>query len=206
MLKPVPIRLQKRITEIGGLNPHGQPLFRVVCGAERLTLIGGAWRDYDKSGNFLREVVEVREVQKYPEALERYVFEAWMPSENYGTEREWRENYTKIINGQFVDELGPYPRHGEYELVKVLEAPKSKAFVPLTEAICDALVATAVANRNLSLNVKYEFIRRRNEAEDKAKDQRLIDKIEDMGRPNYASDGKPHIIVPDMKEISKYAN
>lgn len=206
MIKPVPIRLQKRIAEIGGLNPHGQPLFRVVRGGDRLTWIGGAWRDYDKHGNFLREVVEMREVPKYPEALERYVFEAWMPPENYGTELEWRENYTKIIAAQFVEELGPYPRHGEYEMVKVLETPKTKAFVPLTEAICDALVTTAVANRNLSINVKYEFIKRRNEATEKAKEQRLIDRIEDMGRPNWAEDGKPHIIMPDMKEISKYAN
>lgn len=206
MLKPVPIRLQKRITELGGLNPHGEPLFRVVCGNERMTRIGGAWRDYDASGNFLREVVEEREVPKYPDALERYVFEAWMPPENYGTESEWRDAYTKIISGKIVQELGPYPRHGEYEMVKILETPKKKTFVPLTEAICDALVTTAVANRNLSVNVKYEFIKRRNAAAEAAKEQRLVDAIEGMGRPKWAEGDKPHIVVPDMSEISKYAN
>lgn len=206
MIRPVPVRLQKRITEIGGLNEHGQPLFRVVRGCDRLTRIGGAWRDYDANGNFLREVVEVREVLKYPEALERYVFEAWMPPENYGTEREWRENYTKIIAGKIIEELGEYPRHGEYELVRVVETPTAKAFVPLTEAICDALVTTAKANRNLSINVKYEYIRRRREKEEEAKEQRLIDAIEGMLLPKFAQDGKPHIVVPDVTEISKYTN
>lgn len=205
MLKPVPVRLQKRISEIGGLNPHGQPLFRVVRGSDRMTWIGGAWRDHDSNGNFLREVVETRQVPKYPDALERYVFEGWMPPENYGTEQEWKENFTKIIAGQFVEELGEYPRHGEYELIKVIETPKAKAFVPLTEAICDALVTTAKANRELSVNVKMEFIRRRNEREAEAKETRLIDAIEGMSRPDWAINGKPHIVVPDMKDILKYA-
>lgn len=205
MLKPVPIRLQKRITELGGLNPHGQPLFRVMRGADRMTLIGGAWKDYDNNGNFLRETVEVRNVPKYPDALERYIFEGWMPPENYGTEQEWKEQFTRIIGGNVIEELGPYPRHGEYELIRVVETPKAKAFVPLTEAICDALVTTAVANRELPLKVKMEFIRRRNEKEEAAKEQRLIDKIEGMSRPDWAIDGKPHIVVPDMKDILKYA-
>src|SRR5262249_32862908 len=117
----------------------------------------------------------------------------------------WKENFTKWISGKIIDELGPYPRHGEYELVKVIETPKKKQFVPLTEAICDALVVTAKANRNLSVNVRYEAAKARREQGEAAKEQRQSDRIEHRERPSWAAKGKPHIIVPNIKEITKYS-
>lgn len=190
---------------MGGKADNGLPLFRIVRGSDRTTFIGGAWKDYDKSGNFIREVVEVREVLKYPDAKERYIFEALIPPENYGSEREWEMMFTEWIQGVRIETLGAFPRQGEYELVKVLETPKTKQFVPLTEAICDALVTTAKLNKELPQRVKYEAARERREREEKEKDQRLIDRIEDMGRPNWAQEGKPHVIVPDISEVAKYS-
>lgn len=168
-----------------------------------MTWIGGAWKDYDANGNFLRETVEVREVPKYPEALERYVFECWMPPENYGSEREWELLFTQWIDGQRIETLGPYPRHGEYELLKVIETPKTKQFVPLTDTICEALVTTAKLNRDLPQKVKLEWIRRRNEREEAAKEQRLIDRIDEMAP---AFEGKPSVVVPTDLEVAKYSN
>jgi hypothetical protein len=205
LLKPVPARLEKRITEIGGLSPNGKPLFRVVRGIDRLTWIGGPWKDYDSNGNLVREVTEMRNVPKYPDAIDKYVFEAWMPPENYGSETEWELLFTKWVNGQRIETLGPFPREGEYELVKVLETPRTKKPVPLTDTICEALVTTAKANRELSFNVKLEAIRRRREREEQAKEQRLIDRLDDMAFPEWSRDGKPHIVVPSVSEVFKYS-
>jgi len=202
MLKPVPVRLQKRITEMGGKADNGFPLFRIVRGCDRFTHIGGKWNDFDKnSGALIRSVVEVRHVPKYPEAMERYIFEALCPPENYGTEREWNQMFTEWIDGQRIETLGPYPREGEYELVKVLETPTTRQFVPLTDTICDALVTTAKLNKELPARIKYEAAQERRKREEEAKEQRMIDKINDLAPADFTT--KPYIIHPGLKQEKK---
>jgi hypothetical protein len=201
MIKPVSHRLQKRITDIGGLAENGQPLFRVMRGCDRFTLIGGEWKKYDKSGNYTGSHVGLERVLKHPEAKERYIFELWCPPENYGTPEEWKERFTECINGQFIEVLGPFPREGEYELVRVLKTPEKGAFVPLTEAICDALVATAKLNRELPARIKVAAAQDRREKEEKAKDQRLIDKLDNMAP---AFEGKSFVTIPTPKEVRNY--
>jgi len=201
MIRPVSVRLERRITETGGRADNGLPLFRVMRGCDRMTHIGGKWKDYDASHNIIREVVEVRYVPKYPDALDRYVFEALCPCENYGTERDWELQFTEWIDGNRIETLGPYPRQGEYELVKVLETPVTHQFVPLTEAICDALVNTARLNKELPARIRYEAAKERREKEEAAKEQRLIDKIDDMAVPKWAN--QPHIINPGIPQEKK---
>jgi hypothetical protein len=201
MIRPVPHRLSKRVTEIGGLAENGQPLYRVMRGCERFTHIGGEWKHYDASGNETGSHIGLERVLKYPEAKDRYIFEMWCPPENYGDEHKWKESFTQLINGQFVDTMGPFPRAGEYELVKVIETPSKRAFVPLTETICDALVSTAKLNRDLPARIRQEAARDRREREEKEKEIRMIDKINDMG---LAFEGKTFVTVPSAKEISQY--
>src|SRR5258705_2800708 len=203
MIRPVPFRLQKRITEIGGLAPNGKSLFRVIRGCDRMTWIGGKWKKYDEHGNEIGEWVGMQEVPKYPSATERYVFELLCPAENYGTPEEWRENFTQWIDGQSIDTLGPFPRSGEYELVRVLETPTTKSFVPLTEAICDAVVAVAKLKRELPERIKREAAKERRDKEEAARQQRLVDRINDMSVSPVMR--KPHIVVPDMSEIEKFS-
>lgn len=202
MIKPVPVRLQKRITEIGGSAPNGLPLFRVVRGCDRLTWIGGRWNHYDNSGNVTGSHVGMERVLKYPEAKERYVFELLCPPENYGDEKIWKETFTQCIDGQFLETLGPFPREGEYELVKVLETPVKKEFVPLTESICNVLVEVAKLNMELPAKIKLEAARRRREAEEQARVAKQADMINEMER---AFDGKSHVVVPNVEEMRKYA-
>jgi hypothetical protein len=201
VIRPVPHRLTKRITEIGGKADNGLPLFRVMRGCDRFTLIGGEWKHHDASGNITGSHVGLERVLKHPEAKDRYIFEVWCPPENYGTPEKWKEAFTELINGQFIDTLGPFPREGEYELVRVIKTPQKGAFVPLTEAICDALVTTAKLNRELPARIRVEAARDRREKEEKAKDQRLIDKIESMAP---AFEGKTFVTVPTGKEIAQY--
>lgn len=208
MLKPVPIRLEKRITEIGGLAPNGLPLFRVMRGCDRFTLIGGKWTHHDASGNETGSHIGVERVLKHPEAKDRYIFEMWMAPEL--TETEWNLQFTEWIDGQKVEMLGPYPANGEYELVRVIERVHldrkgnvlKKEFVPLTESLCDALVQTARLNRELPAKHRVLAAQERREREEKAKEQRQIAMINDMQRPDWAN--QPHIIVPDTKEIAQY--
>ena len=201
MIKPVPNRLTRRVTEIGGKAENGLPLFRVLRGCDRFTWIGGEWKHHDSSGNVTGSHVGLERVLKYPEAKDRYIFELWCPPENYGDEKKWKEQFTECINGEFIEVLGPFPREGEYELIRVLETPGKKSFVPLTEAICDAVVATAKLNKELPAKIKIEAAKARREAEEKAKDQRLIDKINDM-RPAF--EGKTYVVVPSAKELAQY--
>jgi len=185
MIRPIPFRLQKRIREIGGLAPNGKPLFRVMRGCDRMTWIGGEER------------------LKYPEAKERYVFEMLCPPENYDSPEIWEQNFTIYLNGKRIELLGPFPREGEYELVRVIETPTTKAFVPLTETICDALVATAKLNRELPERIKREAAQQRREKEEAARQQRLVDRINDMSVSQVMR--QPHIVVPDMSEITKFS-
>jgi hypothetical protein len=213
MLKPVPIRLTKRITDIGGKAENGLSLFRVLRGADRFTLIGGEWRHHDVHGNETGSHVGVERVLKYPGTQERYIFEMWMATEY--TSREWEEHFTEYIGGERIETLGPYPKNGEYELVRVLEKVRvdkttgaiiAKEFVPLTESLCDALVLTAKMNRELPGKHKQLAAQERREREEKAKDARLSERIEDMQRPSFArqqsSEKQRYIIVPGEERKS----
>jgi len=187
---------------MGGLAPNGSPLFRIMRGCDRFTHIGGRWKHYDNSGNVTGEHIGVDQVLKYPEAKDRYVFEMLCPPENYGTEQEWESSFTQYIDGQRIETLGPFPRQGEYELVKVLETPTKRAFVPLTEAICDALVSTAILNRDLPERIKREAAAQQREKAKKATDDKIAMKLEDLARPKWAE--KPDIVMPSEKEMRQY--
>src|SRR6266850_2223812 len=200
----VPDRIQNRIAKIGGMSPDGnRPLFRMVWGRERLTVIGGAWKKYDSNGNEIGEVTEERWVPKYPNALDRFIIEMWCPPENYGTPEEWDRSFREFINGKFINVLGEFPRMGEYELVKVLETPIKKAFVPLTDAIVEACVTTAKLNKELPARIKVEAGRDRREKEEREKDERLAAIIENCERPWWAKQDRPHIVVPGSDVKSK---
>lgn len=207
MIKPVPIRLEQRITELGGRAENGLPNFRVMRGCDRFTVIGGRWKKFDAHGNITGEWIGEQRVLKHPEAKDRYIFEMWMAPEY--TENEWKAIFTDCIDGQFVEVLGPYPANGEYELIRVIErvyvdektkAIRKREFAPLTETLCDALVLTAKLNKELPSKHKVLAAQERREREERAKDARLGDMIENMQRPSWArqqdSEKKRYIIVP----------
>lgn len=182
-------------------------------GCDRFTFIGGEWKHYDAHRNETGSHVGVERVLKYPGTEDRYIFEMWMSPEY--TPYEWQTLFTQSINGQSVETLGPYPANGEYELVRVLEKVRvdrtngailGKEFVPLTESLCDALVLTAKMNRELPAKHKMLAAQERRERDEKAKDDRLADRIEDMGRPKWAekqeSEKQRYIIVPGEEKKS----
>ena len=174
---PVPSNLERRITSRGGLAPNGQPLFRVIWGADRLTLVGGEWNQFDNSGNITGTVTEEKLCVKYPQAQNRWIMEMWTPPENYGTLDDWTERTVQTINGKTINTLGPYPSNGEYELLKVIETPRG-VYVPLTSTVCDAMIAVAVLNRQLPSEIRKKAHRDAQEARDRATEDHRIEIIE----------------------------
>jgi len=213
MIAPVPIRLQRRVTERGGRADNGLPIFRIIRGCDRFTHIGGRWKTFDDNGNATGEWIGTKECLKYPEAKDRYILEVLCPPENYGSELVWETMFTEWIDGQKVETLGPFPRQGEYEIVKVIEREYrdskgvtwKKEFVPLTPTICDAIVDTAIRNRDLPERIKKEAKRAMFAEQEKAEDDKLCDKIRKIeeARPEWAKN--EHVIMPSDFEISKFS-
>lgn len=148
-------------------------------------------------------------VLKYLGTEERYVFEMLMFCEV--SREEWDEKFRLLVDGKMTDILGPYPENGEYELVKVIEKVHVDArtkkvlrteFAPLTSTLCDALVETAIQNRNLPAKHKQLAAQERRAKEEAEKEQRMIDRIDDMG---LAFGGKTFVTVPSSAEIAKYS-
>lgn len=187
MSKPqeVPQHLVDRITERGGLA-NGKPLFRVVWGPDLMEVRGQIWKDRDEHGNIIREVAEYRSAPRYDR--ERWVFEMWTPPAM--SEEEWCFQYTEFFDGIPLLKL-PYPGHGDYECVKVIETP-SGAFVPLTSTICDCLVYTAIQNRELPHRRRMEYIKQRRARKEEEKDQKVMDILADRLGPFGSA---PHVTV-----------
>jgi hypothetical protein len=194
MIEKVPRHLEKRITRLGGRAANGWPLFRVMRGCDRFQIMAG------------------EKVLKYPNAIDRYIFEMLLFCEM--TPKEWEEKFTILVDGKTVRLNGPYPENGEYEIMepygiieKVTVHPRTKMvlkreFAPLTSTLCDALVETAVLNQGLTSKHRQEATRERRTKEEAAKEQLLIDKIDEMG---LAFGGKTFVTVPSSSEISKYS-
>lgn len=115
-----PPELQRFLREEGGRNPHGEPNFRLVWGASRLTWRSGEFTDRDpETGALIRTVVEAREVPKYGYAMERWHIESWHPPEWYGDPDDWPRQW---VGGKACETLGEFPTRGGYESIYVCEA------------------------------------------------------------------------------------
>ena|SRR5579864_3640000 len=130
--------LLRRVARAGGTNRFGEPNFRIVWGWSRLTWIGGRWTDTDASGNFVREVVELRQLPKYfPH--DRWHIERWLPPEAFGSPVQWYSQTMEREDGVLIPALGPYPRRGEYEHCFTLQSPCGE-FIPLSPAACEWII------------------------------------------------------------------
>lgn len=130
-VKVAPKAVQDHVTRRGGLNPFGEPMYRLIWGPNRVTKQGGVWHEWDEnlsiqerggvqyhmeSGIIVphvnkprRIIQEVRLIRKYD--FDGWVLERWVPSLMYP-----RSLYDVRIPGTDVPLIGPYPEHGEYEM------------------------------------------------------------------------------------------
>ncbi|MBU6231675.1 hypothetical protein KGP36_03320 [Patescibacteria group bacterium] len=119
-IREVPKWVSDRITSKGGLNPYGEPNFRVVWGGSRTYQVGGMFKHVvyvtDPSGNkrgVVTEIAEVRTLLKYNP--HRWHMERWRGPEYYGTREEWyRNTWDEVAQ---LHTMGDYPSRGDYEHV-----------------------------------------------------------------------------------------
>lgn len=92
--------INRWLRDVGGLNRHNEPNYRVVWGWENPGYYGM------NGGKF----------------LEFFHFEWWRPMEGEVTESEWDEEQQMIVRESGgTREARPYPRHGEYKWIAACE-------------------------------------------------------------------------------------
>jgi hypothetical protein len=128
-----PAYLSNALRVIGGVNPYGDPIYRLVRAEERLTPSGGTWITWDKRltikernaqhNNPYSRKVEVRLIRRYGPAT-GWVLERWVPAKVYGPRERWYSpasvggTLLYIRDGnelKYVPSQGEYPAHGDYE-------------------------------------------------------------------------------------------
>lgn len=120
-MRSVPSEIEARITTAGGLNRLGEPLFRVVWGADRVTPNHGEWHgmkvkvDKDREVFLDTNIVETRMEPKYL-PVECWHLECWCAPETYGTPDTWGKLGSEVVGEMTIDTAGPFPERGEYEL------------------------------------------------------------------------------------------
>jgi hypothetical protein len=96
---------QSYLERIGGTNPFGKPMFRLVWGGTA-TRIAFGQTDFGTKGQ--------HEYLKY-HGIPAYFLEFWNPPEKYGTPEKWyRDSWDPISN---MHTAGDYPFFGDYERV-----------------------------------------------------------------------------------------
>lgn len=119
-----PPEIQERLTRAGGTNRYGEPNFRIVWNWSRLAWAGGWWLDWDSEGKLVREVFEMRLEPKWLPPWNRWILEAWMPPEWFGSPWFW-DITTMIFSGDEASRalpgIGPYPARGDYMHVTTLD-------------------------------------------------------------------------------------
>lgn len=114
-----------------GVNPYGEPHFRMVWGPARTYIIGGLWPDGK---------IEYRRVPKYG-SDQKWILERWRAAVHYGTPEQWASD-TMTPEGMFA--IGPFPVYGEYESCEVFSTGKGPlGYVPLESGLIE-MAARAV--------------------------------------------------------------
>ena len=112
-----------------GLNPFGEPVFRVLHSPRHIICIGGYWQS---DGMF-----EYRHVRRYP-GKKCWVLERWLPARHYGSPVSWKDD---TINPEGYLSLGPYPLYGLFECCLML------LNVPLCPQVITEVLSTLWVNR-----------------------------------------------------------
>ncbi len=131
-----PFEYRKLLADYGGLNPFGEPNYRISVADETRWFQGGVWCTY-RNGASLRdrgsymefengmrvprapekpisERAEMRWVNRYPPSLKGWIFQEWFPAHHYGTREDWEK--MTVPGHPTLCRLGPFPEKGDYEL------------------------------------------------------------------------------------------
>jgi len=138
----------------GGLNPYGEPLYRLVWSDSQIERRWGTFNDFTPSGIFVRTFTGFRDVKKYPWIHERWLVERWC------------EPDLMIANEIDIS-------RGTYEPVFVYE-DKNGNPLPLALFTVQFIIAAANADRTTP-----EVVKDLRERAEKAEIAELLERIHD---------------------------
>lgn len=164
-----------------GLNPHGEPMYRVVFAPSRRYLVVGEWTDGSNCAHYVIKHKNVGPV---------WIMERWLPAEQYA--KCSREHWDREM---LV--LGPWPGRGEYELCHVFDVAGP------SDANIQTLITWIEAGRNIPFSDTLQFHRDEAEREQKATRNQAEDLIRNR-LPAYGS--RPFVSGRGVKRGTKTAN
>lgn len=121
-----------------GMNPYGEPRFRIVWGPARRCVAGGLW---EKDGN----VIAYKLAPKYGK-VPKWVLERWRPPSAFGTPELWISQ-TMTPDGSLA--LGPFPVYGQYEFAAEFTVGIDE-YVPLEPMLIERVILKTLENSLLS--------------------------------------------------------
>jgi hypothetical protein len=141
-----------------GLNPYGEPLWRVIWGETRFYLAG----------------TDANSVQWLPlYGFPCWVLEKWLPAEKFaGTRQQWE--MSELTSGT---KLGPYPERGEYEPAHIF-----RNFEPTTGAI-EKFMHWIQAGQNYSFAEKRAALQAEHDKRKAAQEKLIHDVYEESQGP-----------------------
>lgn len=189
-----PEKYVRELTKMGGLNPFGLPLYRLVVIGKVTRKIGAHWEDWPESVAYeLRHGIvtnpetglpeespykptwvgdEVRETESYddPSQWDMWLLERWAPASIECSREEWFAPHNLINGNPDIPKLGPYPNEGRYYwCAGPFEEPPALSF--LADMISQWNYNREHMERDLAKLVKqrqYEAEQRHQEKRDKA--------------------------------------
>jgi hypothetical protein len=216
-------RFQKLIDRKVGLNPYGEPLYRVVWGWSRLDWVAGLQDLYDDKGNWRCEEYGLWREPKYSylgrDGLDRWMVEKWIPADRYGTREYWEAATEEIEGVHNTQALGPYPSRGEYELSFVLQEPDTAAtrkagiaqdFIQLTDDAVSMIVELAERSRAIESSKRKQYLEEQEAKKEADFQKELKDLYDDSavafgGNPNSTQANAPmHNTEKMIGNVSKF--
>jgi hypothetical protein len=105
-MRDCPVWFQDELTRIGGTNPYGDPIFRMVWSPDELMVIGGRW------ANGFEGYKRVPAITGIP----CWALMIWEPREMQGSYEMWEFDYRDTETTYLT--CGGYPKYGRYRLLK----------------------------------------------------------------------------------------
>ena len=163
-----------RITRVGGLNPYGQPNFKIIwgMGGERDCLFraGGEWAG---NGQVTRRGYRDLLLSGDP----AWVLIQWQPGEKYGSAQSYYVNNYDESTG--LQTLGEYPYRGRYEIVMpfiwkgIVNGKLKVEAMPLSSLLVDLVVPVIKESASLSMDRKRQLMLDHKEKEDAAQKSQI---------------------------------